>query len=70
MSVRVGSFLRCKVFPACFIAFYTSWRLSDEDRLNELLAIRGIRIDAPDRGVRAKSRSAPGRAKDHAVSPR
>lgn len=41
--------------PFCFIASYTSWRPSDEDRLNEILAIRGLnRIDAPDRGVRAK----------------
>jgi hypothetical protein len=28
--------------PFCFIASYTSWRPSDEDRLNEILAIRGL----------------------------
>jgi hypothetical protein len=27
---------------ACLIAFYTSWRPSNEDRLNEILAIRGL----------------------------
>lgn len=42
MTFRVGRDAPCMLRSFCFIAFYTSWRPSDEDRLDEILAIRGL----------------------------